>query len=205
MKRSLTTIGLLSATLLAAAPGMANAFQTERMPVQFGQAEPGGEPERGPESMGQLGLDIAAKLSAAETYVGITTAQEDAWRAYTSALIAFFEHPAPIGGEHGPGRDGPPPALGTEQAKPAAPSPAPLFAERVADSAIEQGEKARTLKAAAGSLRATLSGDQLVRLIEAEIAFAPPHGDPEGRPGDWRDHGRPYMPFDMSPPPPTDE
>lgn len=206
MKRSLTKIGLLSAALLAtAAPGSANAFQIDRMPVQFGQAEPDGGPERGPQGPGRPGLDIAAKLSAAETYVGITTTQEDAWRAYTSALIAFFERPAPIGGERGPGRDGAPPAPGTEQAKPAAPSPAPLFAERVADRAIEQGEKARALKAAAGSLRSTLSGDQLVRLIEAEVALAPPHGGPEGRPGDWRDHGRPDVPFDMPPPPPADE
>lgn len=220
MKHPLTTIGLLSAAMLAtAAPTFAALLQGERMPPQHAQAEPGGRHEhraqrpgrhhfdrqderrggrhherRGPS---QHGLDLAARLAAAETYVGVTSAQEDAWRAYTSALISFFDRPAP-------------PA---QEARPDVPQPAPLFTERLAGRAIEQGEKAQALKDAAEALRAALSDEQLGRLARAEEAFSPrhvgprgPHGGPLGGPRGGPDGGpqRPAAGQDAPPPPAED-
>jgi hypothetical protein len=134
-----------------------------------------------------FGLKIAARLAQTETYVGITSAQLDVWRAYTSALIDFFERPARDRGPGGPAV-APPPAQGEAGPAPADTAPA-LFAERLADRAIARAEKARALKTALDALRAQLTPEQLDRLVKAERAFRPhqrPHGsdrnDPHHRP-----------------------
>lgn len=141
----------------------------------------------------ELGIHLAGKLAAAEVYVGIEAGQEDAWRAYTSALIGFVDgmgpgaHGREPGRQPGPGVDEPAPPAG--RSRPEGPQPGTLFAERIADRAIEQGEKARTLKEAAEALRSALDDEQLARLARAEQAFVPgpgmrgPHDGPHGRPG----------------------
>lgn len=144
----------------------------------------------------EIGLHLAGKLAAAEVYVGIESGQQDAWRAYTSALIGFADGMEPDAHDRGPGEHGQRPNPGhgrptppADRAQPEGPRTAPLFAERMADRAIEQGEKARTLKEAAEALRSALDDEQLARLARAERAFAPdpgmrgPHGGSHGRPG----------------------
>ncbi len=242
MKRSFVTAGLLSAAMLAtAAPVLAAPPQPECGPMQPEQAGPGGlfgprhggpgkfhgaddrgrrpDDRRGPAQPD--GLELAAKLSAAETYVGITAAQEGAWRAYTSALIAFFDRPEPPHGQDGPPR---PPRDGKNlppQGEPGAKDapPAPLFSDRLADRAIEQGEKAQTLKTAVEALRTSLTDEQVVRLAKAEQALAPkpgpkgprggqddgprrgPGNGPGDGPGEQPGLDRPDAPGDLPPPP----
>lgn len=207
MKPSPTVIGILSAALLAtAAPGLAAPLQNEPASFNLAQVQPrdqnerrgerparhhAGKPDqdRGNRRHDMRGdrrdrapgtLHLAGKLAAAETYVGITAAQHDAWRAYTSALISFLDRPFPAEGRgEGPeaGRDRDPAA--------AAGRPGPLFAERLADRALEQGRKARTLKEAVEALRSVLDDEQIARLADAERVFAPgpgPHGGPQGGP-----------------------
>lgn len=147
-----------------------------------GDEGPGGLDRAGPPPVGRPdhpGLGLAARLAATETYVGITAGQLDAWRAYTSALIDFLENAGP-----GPGPDRqwwPAPPGGEDAAKPS-PDAAPFFAERLADRAIAQGEKAKALKQAIDALRPVLRPEQLERLAKAEPAFPPPHPalDPDG-------------------------
>lgn len=136
-----------------------------------------------------IGLHLAGKLAAAEVYVGIEAGQQDAWRAYTSALVGFVDGIGPDahGQQPGSGVDRPrPPAA---RSGPEGPQSGRLFAERMADRAIQQGEKARTLKEAAEALRSALDDEQLARLARAERAFAPdpgmrgPHDGSHGRPG----------------------
>lgn len=144
----------------------------------------------------QFGLPLAGKLAAAEIYIGIKAGQEDVWRAYTSALIGFVEGLAPDAPARKQGKRGPGPNPG--ESRPTPPSPQSrlegpqsggLFAERMADRAIGQGEKARILKAAAEALRSALDDEQLARLARTERAFAPgpgmrgPHDGPHGGPG----------------------
>jgi len=147
----------------------------------------------------------------------VTTAQEDAWRAYTSALIAFFDHPMPppAGGlddRHGPDGDpqqppAPRPGPTTDPVR-----PLPLVSERIADRAIDQGEKAKALKVAVEALRSTLNADQLKRLASAEDSLRPPprgpHHGPDGRHGEHGPRDRaspPPMPRGDIPPPSSRE
>lgn len=124
-----------------------------------------------------LGLRIAERLAQTETYVGITSAQLDLWRAYSTALIDFFERPARDRGPGGPRPSAAPPpaAQGEAGAAPAEAAPV-LFAERLADRAIERAERATALKTALDALRAELSPEQLDRLARAERAFDPHRG-----------------------------
>ncbi|MEZ2126954.1 MULTISPECIES: hypothetical protein [unclassified Sinorhizobium] len=103
-----------------------------------------------------FGLELAAKLAVAETYVGVATAQHDAWQAYATALIDFLQPPYP----DRPDRD------------------VPLFAERLADETIARAEAAKRLKAAIEALRSALTSEQFGRLIKAEQAFDPRPGPP---------------------------
>lgn len=133
-----------------------------------------------------IGLRIAARLSQTETYVGITSAQLDAWRAYTSALIDFFERPARDrpGGPGPAAAPPPPPSQGQRGPTPTDAAPA-LFADHLADRAIARAEKARTLKTALDALRAQLTPEQLDRLAKADRAFRPhqrPHGSDRNNP-----------------------
>ncbi|EKF42553.1 hypothetical protein NA8A_10838 [Nitratireductor indicus C115] len=157
----------------------------------------GGQGQRGPgnrvHGSGAPGLQIAGKLSAAQTYVGITTDQEDAWRNYSNALIDFFERPdmAPKAAPEGPGgprpqgpADGPAAGPGERAGNPqqiGPDAPRPLLAERIAGFAIQQGEKGKALKDAFDTLKSELRTDQLDRLAKAERAFAPGRHGPEHR------------------------
>jgi hypothetical protein len=147
------------------------------------------------------GFHLAAKLAAAETYVGITSAQLDAWRAYTAALIELVERPELDRGPGGPRRgrpDGPAPA----QSAGSPPAVAPLFTERLVDRAIERGKKAETLKAAIAALRPVLTPEQNAKLRDAERSFLPPPGPPVpgGPPGD--EHAGGHHPWHGELPPP---
>ena len=236
MKHPLSTVGLLSAALLAtAAPVLAAPAGPDRPPMASdgprhggcgdrhgpGRFGPPGEPRdddrRGPESRLDPALELAARLSAAETYVGVTPAQEDAWRAYTSALIAFFDHPQPPPGigpddANGPQDDAQPPS--PPKPGPVADAPTSLPSDRIADRAIERGEKAKALKAATDALRSALKPDQLQRLAKAEEVLRPPRPPhrmdeprpgPDMRPGPDGGGGPGPMPRDMPPPPPPQE
>lgn len=153
-------------------PGHSDARGPERQ-------EPG-HPPHGPRD---LAFELSAKLAAAETYVGITSAQLDAWRTYTGALIEFLDHDGHShvsdGPLRGPRPDAPP---RNEGRRPPAGEELPLFGERLADVAIEHANQANALKAAIDALRKTLSAEQLGRLARAEHAFLQPR--PPHPPGD---------------------
>ncbi|MDK8875314.1 Spy/CpxP family protein refolding chaperone [Paracoccus sp. SSJ] len=108
-------------------------------------------------------LGLSAHLAATETYLGITGEQQDAWRDYSQALIAFIEPPAADARAEGDERP-------ADQAR-------PLAAERVAQHALARAEKARALLAATTALRGTLEPAQLERLQQVDPGFGPgPHG-----------------------------
>lgn len=120
------------------------------------------------------GVALAAKLAAAETYVGITPDQLGAWRAYTTALIAFSEPPSfgpAAGGDHGPDK---------------AHDLVPLPGEGMADGLIAAAGKAKVLKSAIDGLKAALKPEQLRHLTEMAPILsgfgAGPHGGPDGGP-----------------------
>lgn len=129
-------------------------------------------------------MQLAARLSAVETYVGIRSDQLDAWRGYTTALIDFFDRPGPRvrGGQGRPMAPGDAGAQGDR----------PLMAEMMADRAIARAAKAETLKQAVQALRDVLTPDQLEKLAQAERMGRGHHrGGPErGHRGPgWRGMG----------------
>lgn len=134
-------------------------------------------------------LRLAMRLAVAESYVAITSSQLDAWRVYAVALIELVGHPKSNRGPEGARRERP---NATREERPDGqrddgpqPEAAPLFTERLADRAIERGEKARTLKAAAVALRSVLALDQIAKLRDVECTFLPPPGPlGPGEPGD---------------------
>ncbi|KAA1180439.1 hypothetical protein FP026_16555 [Rhizobium tropici] len=116
-------------------------------------------------------LELAGKLSAMETLIGIRSAQLDAWRDYTNALTDFLAFP-----KHQP--PGPPPANGdtTRQLDREADKPTELFGERLADGALDRVAKATALKDKATALQKVLTADQLAKLEDAERFLIPgPH------------------------------
>lgn len=181
-------IGSLALPALAQNTGELVEDGAERHPM-IGTPNAIGPGSPGPRHhAGHPGLDLAARLSTLETFVGITPEQQPAWRAYTDALLAFVEsgHPA-AGAGRGPRPGGARPEAPQGWAgAPAVPggaqpgdTPQILLAERLAGHAVAQGERAEVLQAAAVDLRAALSSDQLSRLIEAETPRrAPGHGAP---------------------------
>lgn len=182
MKRALLVIGLLSATALTSVGGVAAADPSPPPVVRQAGHLPGswdGRPDfrsrhydeaRGhwPDRPGPFGhrwpgferrdlkLAMAGRLSAMETLVGIRSDQLDAWRAYTSALIDFFDHAhsnrQPEAGE------------------------SLLLGERIADRFLDRVDEAERLSAAADALRAVLGPEQLDRLADAERRLGPRRG-----------------------------
>lgn len=129
---------------------------------------------------------LAQQLSVAQIYVGISAAQEEAWRAYTNAVIAFFEADLPAGND--------PQALQHDDVPPPG-ADEPLQAERLAEHAIRIAEKAQTLQSASKALRAALTPEQLKRLKSMDVMTTPddagfdrpPFFAPSPFPGDARD------------------
>jgi hypothetical protein len=117
-------------------------------------------------------LMLGSRLAAIETIIGIRTDQLDAWRNYTSALVDFFDEHPPRLDDAGPQPTQNPASSPTGENR-------PLFAEKIADHAIELGEKAQKLKQATQSLRSLLTPDQLEKL--ARVDHPPhPHSGPNG-------------------------
>jgi hypothetical protein len=123
-------------------------------------ASPGGP---GPDRPGiwrpDFKLKLARDLAGLETLIGIRVDQLDAWRDYTSALLAVAGPPRP-----------PTPPMGT----PADGKEAFAPAERLADAAIARAEAAETLKSAIAALRDKLSPEQIALLQQAERHMGPP-------------------------------
>ncbi len=118
-------------------------------------------------------LGLAGHLAAAETFLGITAEQQDAWRDYCQALISFLEPAAP-----------PAPEAGAQGDRPPAGQARPLAAERMAAQALARAGKARALLDAATALRGTLEPTQLERLQQVDPGFdpgshSPRHESPE--------------------------
>lgn len=116
-------------------------------------------------------LELAGKLSAMETLIGIRSAQLDAWRDYTNALTDFLAFP-----KRQP--PGPPPANGDTARQPGhdAGKSTELFGKRIADGALDRAAKATVLKDKAAALRNVLTADQLAKLQDAERSLVPgPH------------------------------
>ncbi|NTF90382.1 hypothetical protein G6L46_24840 [Agrobacterium rhizogenes] len=172
----MTAIGGMSTTVLAAEPAITPTDQAlpgtemdEHM-MAFGKGMPFPPPHGMPGDFHRPdpALELATKLSALETLIGIHSAQLDAWRDYTSALTDFFAPP-----RHEP--MGPPPVDG---AKPAnadsgAGKSNELFGEQAADRALDRAAKARVLKDKATALHNVLTPDQFAKLEDAERSLEP--------------------------------
>ncbi|TSD83390.1 hypothetical protein FFK22_038020 [Mycobacterium sp. KBS0706] len=136
-----------------------------------GLSGPGGPDKPGP-GWGRrpdFRMKLARDLAGLETLIGIRADQLDAWRDYTSALLAVAEPPRPTM----PPADG----KGPEAFAPA---------ERLADAAIARGDAAATLKSAITVLRDRLSPEQIALLQQAERHMGPPPPFPGPGPQDQR-------------------
>lgn len=127
---------------------------------------------------------LATNLNAAETLIGIRADQHDAWRDYTTALLAMFQPPA---------RPAPPAPGAAPEAKPAPQA----FAreEMLVRRATERAAKAADLSKAIDALKAKLTPEQLEKLAQADLRFGPPMG-PRGH---GRDRGPGHGPHGHGP------
>lgn len=195
--------GLLAAAMIGgmAVPALAQNAGGSATAFPAGQVTGARAHAHGPRSeAGHPGLQLAERLSALETLVGITAAQQPAWRSYTDALLAFVETDRAAPGATGAARpegQGPEAPLAQGPAGPqgggaAQPAPQILQAERLAERAVDRGARAETLRDAAAALRGALSPEQLARLIEAEAPRRMQgHGGPQHVPGTQRPDARP--------------
>lgn len=139
-----------------------------------GLGGPGGPDRPDPDRPGiwrpDFKLKLARDLAGLETLIGIRSDQLDAWRDYTSALLAVAEPPRP-------------PMLPMDGKGSEAFAPA----ERLADAAIARAEAAETLKSAIATLRDRLTPEQIALLQQAERRMGPPpHALPGPGPQDQR-------------------
>lgn len=136
-----------------------------------GPTGPGGPdgPGSGWRHRPEFRMKLARDLAGLETLIGIRADQLDAWRDYTSALLAVAEPPRPPM----PPADG----KGREAFAPA---------ERLADAAIARADAAETLKSAITALRDKLSPEQIALLQQAERPMGPPPHFPGPGPQDQR-------------------
>lgn len=184
---SATVFGALAATLPAAlsqqpAPDVVLRDDAGRgdhqLPVVEADADEGmpGPRSHGPRPGFEFGaLDLAAKLSAAEIYLGITPDQLGPWRSYASAFVALVEVGPP--GAPGPKGGPKPPVPGTRPPADGKPPVTDLLAgERLADGILAVAEKAKALKDAADALKPVLTPEQHEKLGRLERALMPSPG-----------------------------
>lgn len=189
MKRALATLAL---AVLAASTALSSASAAPPPPggppVVDARPAAGG---RGPadgwhgpmrRDRADAPMRLAAALAAAETFIGIRSAQLDAWRDYTSALIDLAAPPPPP----------PPPADADAKA----------FAreEQMIREVTARAAKAAVLEKAIASLRASLTPEQLDRLGKLDLSIGPPGMGPGFGPGRGEGPGRPGPRRDGPPP-----
>ncbi|HEY9347572.1 MAG TPA: hypothetical protein VIQ53_19770 [Inquilinus sp.] len=167
-------IGLTLGTVLSPG-GIALADPVNANPVHVAAPDimlpgPGGP---GPDRPGiwrpDFKMKLARDLAGLETLIGIRADQLDAWRDYTSALLAVAEPPRP-----------PMPQADGKSLEAFSP------AERLADAAIARADAAETLKSAITALRDKLSPEQIALLQQAERPMGPPPHFPGPGPQDQR-------------------
>lgn len=121
---------------------------------------------------------LVKKLNEMETVIGIRSAQLDAWRDYSDALLAVMAPPKP------PKR----PEVAGSPNKPPKPADVKPFAKNqgFAEGIIERAEKAKALIAAIEKLRGVLTPEQVERAKKIDLkprrpGKRPHMGGPKGQ------------------------
>ncbi|QOG06282.1 hypothetical protein IGS74_17375 [Aureimonas sp. OT7] len=147
--------------------------------------------------------DVASRLTAAETALGITAEQQDSWNAFTRAAIGFVEAGRPARGgpdvaaqddedEAGPASDD---AAATEtddadEAAPTLPDSRPFArVDRMLERSIARGQAAETLRTAMAQLAGELTPEQTATAERLLRELPRP-----GRHGKGPHHHRPHGP-----------
>ncbi len=119
---------------------------------------------------GNMQMRLAEKLAAVETAIGVRSDQLDAWRDFTSKLVAFATPPWQQGRGPGMKKAGagqPPLKAGNAQGDATAPDMPPASANsfgilsRMVDGAIRHGDQAKQLKESMQKLESVLTPQQI--------------------------------------------